>query len=324
MSRKAVIDFSAFVSITNDVIIKELTVVDIESGSAQHWIFKPPKDTPNYWSGSCAIDRHNGWLSKHYHGIEFYAGFTQYEEMLSALNNVCSDMQTLYAPDLEKARVLERLFNARRLVFSLEALGCPQLQRATLFPNFKFLDVDEEDRGRDEVDSCGVSPKRSDSSKQCLYHRVHSPGFVCTLDNALQLAKWCAGNLSMLDMNESTVREKTFVNWNVNSPTAKELADAGFVRVHSTVDATKCVYCGVVLCKWEENDAPDFDHDYNSPFCNFVRYNLQLKRDQYAKDKKKHSCCQAADEVNIENEFYLRYGNTPDVTLMDLVRCVRI
>lgn len=78
-------------------------------------------------------------------------------------------------------------------------------------------------------------------------------------------------------MNDPAVREKTFGDWKLTSPSARQVAEEGFVRMISMKDTTKCVYCGVNLFKWEEGDDPFEDHSYNSPFCSLVHFKLQQK-----------------------------------------------
>lgn len=65
-------------------------------------------------------------------------------------------------------------------------------------------------------------------------------------------------------MHSSSNRERTFAAW---KPSAKQLADAGFIQLSSTFDSTKCVYCGLTLFKWNKEDDPWADHSYNRSFC---------------------------------------------------------
>lgn len=168
----------------------------------------------------------------------------------------------------------------------------------------------------------------------CLFHQLYAPGFVCTRSNALQLAEWCSLNASLLDMNDPAVRAKTFVGWKLAKPSAKDVANSGFVRFSSTKDTTKCVYCGIALYQWEIGDIPDIDHDYESPFCKLLRYRWQLKRkEEEAKGLSTHSnkhstpvgvqdsaadCACKPKPPTAAQEFYRRYGKTSDITLSAL------
>jgi hypothetical protein len=149
MIRKAVIDFSAFFgSDRKNIIIKELSVLDLETNCVQHWIFKPPRDTIGYVVGiqhdcgswySRELEGHNQWLSKHYHGIAYEVGSSEYSSLPSALRDICCKVQLLYTASNEKAKVLEQILEHQRVVFSLESLGCPPLSSDMLIlpPEFK-------------------------------------------------------------------------------------------------------------------------------------------------------------------------------------------
>lgn len=154
MIGRAVIDFSAFIGEDKKIIIKELSVIDLDSRCTQHWIFKPPKETSSASSTGIQHDcggwhggefaGHNRWLSKHYHGIGFGAGSADYASLSSALGDVCCNVQLLYAASSEKAKVLETLLDNRRVVFSLESLGCPALSSDVLIlPPVEDLSTDK-------------------------------------------------------------------------------------------------------------------------------------------------------------------------------------
>lgn len=335
---KVLIDFSAFVSKPAkgekkpNVLIKELTIADIDSGCHQHWIFKPPKDSP-HWTGSLTLDRHNGWISEHYHGLDFHLGFTEYESLTASLNYLSTQANLLYAPNREKAKILEDLFNVRRVVFDLEALGCPPPPKVKLFPgsvvaydcavnSADYDTVDGNEAAEDTEEPMFYSP--------CLYHQLYAPGFVCTRSNALHMVEWCSLNPSALDMNVAANREKTFDGWKLSKPSAKDIAESGFVRIGSTKDSTKCVYCGISLYLWEEGDVPDIDHEYNSPFCKLLRYRWQVKRKEEEANglattsnkstQTNHSpdCACQPKKLTAAEEFYRRYGKCPDITLDDV------
>jgi hypothetical protein len=276
MVRKGVIDFSAFIDKDRQVIVKELSVIDIDSKCTQHWIFLPPQDKQqsmlSTWDNN-GFEYHNNWMSTHFHGLYYTNGFTPYENLQSVLTNICRSIHVLFAASTEKARVLEEeIFNFERAVISLELLECPPLPRDPL------LHLKEED-----------PEKNQNNYKKCLFHNIHAPGFYCTEKAVQTLAEWCSENMDKIDLNNPEIRAKTFVNWKLSSPTVKELADQGFIFMCSTRDNTKCIYCGVVLMKWQENDDPFYDHDHNSPFCMFVHYQTQLKEEEEVKNNQKNN-----------------------------------
>lgn len=305
MIRKAVIDFSAFVGENKKVIIKELSVLDLDSNCAQHWIFKPPKESGEEvpagiqrdcgaWSHAVVLDGHNRWLSKHYHGIGFGAGSADYGSLTSALKDICCSVKILYTASCEKAKVLEQLLDNNRVVFSLELLGCPPLSSDTIL--LPPVDVSTKDR------------------KECLFHHMYAPGFYCTQTNVHILADWCVNNPEKIDVNDPAVREKTFVDWKIKSPSARDLADNGFVRMLSMKDNTKCVYCGVNLIKWEEGDDPIEDHLYASPFCSLMLYKRQEKDKSGEKSKNRGDITATAGQ-----DVTGRYVLSLDVTQEELV-----
>lgn len=239
---KAVIDFSAFFNGDKKVIIKELSIMDVDSKCVQHWVLKSPKgrmDLP--YSQVCR----NAWLTRHYHGLEMNAGVMEYESLASALDYICDRFQFIFAATTEKARILEDTILGRRSVISLELLGCPPLSRDMI-----------------------IRPK----GQQCLMHHVFAPGFYCTLDNVKVLANWCSDNPQLIDINKPDIRVKTFRNWKCTKPSPRELADQGFIHCAADGDSTKCVYCNVSLFRWEEGDDVVHDHEYNSPNCKFINY----------------------------------------------------
>lgn len=319
ISPKVVVDFSTFSSNANvsEVVIKELTIVDIETKCLQHYIFSPPDSASNW-------DTDRRWLSHHFHGLDFNLGFSNYDSLLQVLNYHTEHAKLIFTPTREKAKILENLFKTRRIVFDLETLGCPPIPREGLFP--ESLDDDSShDYGVDETDSiASLLPQISipeqtnvNPYRPCLFHHVNLPGYACTQSNAMYFAGWCSRNPQLINMNDPDVREKTFVNWKLSSPSARDLANSGFVRSSVTKDSTQCVYCGVVLYQWEYGDNAETDHEWNSPFCKLLRFKLQLKRQAEIDAKKAGRSAHKEDycaEVSAHKEFYRRYGTCKDLT----------
>lgn len=114
MIEKGLIDFSSFAGKNVKIVIKELTVLDLDSRCTQHRI--SPKDMITLgYAGlqtdygvlhASAIDGDNRWLAKHYHGIGFDAGSVEYESLQSTLREICYDIRLIYSASNEKAKVL--------------------------------------------------------------------------------------------------------------------------------------------------------------------------------------------------------------------------
>ena len=244
MIAKVVVDFSTFQDQNSkSCIVKELSLIDVDSLCIQHYIFKSPKDvwdTPTYDS---AIVRHNNWLSTHFHGLNYYEGDVKYSDLSRTLDYICDKVQFIFAPTTEKAAALEEMLSGRRVVISLELMGYQPLSVNTLNVN---------------------------SENQCLIHRIYAPGFYCTQGSVLKLAKWCKDNATRLNMDDAAARKNTFGVWHLSSPSAVDLAEHGFVKYAGTKDSTKCVYCGVDLFQWKEEDDPFKDHKLHSPFCKLI------------------------------------------------------
>lgn len=337
---KVLIDFSAFgASPTTGAnkpryIIKELTVVDIDTGCHQHWIFKPPKGA-TFWTKHYLVDLHNQWLCERYHGLDFYLGLTEYESLDAALDYHCKGANLLFAPNRAKANILEDLFNTKRVVFDLQALGCPPC------PSYRFCS-----RSIESFDGVTVStyyrtddmPRKDDHNAEtnkelltllpCLYHKICG-GFVCTQPRALHVAEWCRLNPSALDMNDPANREKTFGGWELSVPSAQDVANAGFVRIGTTEDSTKCVYCSFTHGQWKYGNDPNKEHEDNAPGCKLLAYRYQMRRNE---EKEKVDCLAKSCDTSTQTvdmdcapwknrigvQLYRQCGRNRDITLRDL------
>jgi len=245
MNGKLVIDFTAFTARDKSIIVKEVSVIDVESQCVQHFVFKPPKDT-GVWDG--LVSRQYQWFSMHHHGLDYFDGSIEYSSLGEVVRSVCRDAAFIFAPSQDKAAWLENnVFNKSRVVFNLELFGCLN----TLSSGVLFFPVE-------------------DDKNQCLLHQMRAPGFYCTQSNVTSLAKWCSDNADKLDMNKAANREKSFAKWSIQSPSPQQLAAEGFVKFASGDDMTRCVYCGVDLHQWMEADEPAKDHEKYSPFCDVV------------------------------------------------------
>jgi len=268
MGRKLIIDFSAFTARGKKVIVKELTVIDVESQCVQHMVFKPPNDSASVTSIS-SDGRHYNWMSMHYNGLDFYEGSADYSSLNTVMKYLCMDADLIFAPSHEKASWLEsEIFDKTRVVFNLQQFGCNLYSSS----------------------STSLWFPADDDKHQCLLHRLRAPGFYCTQSIVKALATWCNENRGKIDMNLSSNRVKTFTNWPMPKPTPYELAAQGFVKFTSCDDMTRCVYCGIDLLRWQEEDIPSNEHKKYSPFCDVVR-------------DKRNSPARGEDEVDSVDSF---------------------
>lgn len=204
---RLLVDFSAFVAerstgekLPPDHIIKEISIVDIDSGCHQNLVFKPPKDT-YHWDGSEPLERHNQWLIDRYHGLDYDVGFLNYEALTDAINLLCSGATLLYTSNRVKAKILEDLLYKKREVVDVASLGCPPSPYAQICSEYDgvsyatYYDIDG-DSPREQEDSSAAEGEEIWTSHSCMNHRSRGGRFVCTLSTARHMARWVAQNLS--------------------------------------------------------------------------------------------------------------------------------
>lgn len=285
---RVLVDFSAFAAEcpTGDerlrYIVKELTVVDIDSGCHQHWVFKPPKDVSR-WSGiNWRLDLHNDWLSHHYIGLDYRSGLAEYDSLTDALNYVSRGATLLFAPNRVKAQILDKVFNSDPAVLDLEALGCPApptfnffSRSVAAYDGVSLSDFNGPD-DRPSTYQTDLDREILNFPPSCLQHLISS-GFVCTQSRALHMAAWCARNPAAIDMNDCANRHKTFEKWTLSVPSARDMAVAGYVVIGTTENSTKCVYCGFAYGQWRDGDDTDTVHANHYPVCKHLVYREECK-----------------------------------------------
>lgn len=246
MLNAGIVDFNAFVSPEGQLTIKELTVIDVESGNLQHWVFAAPQMvSKSRWDGDKGetMFERNRWLATHYHGLYHSDGGISYSQMRLLLGQACNYFTKLYADSPDKCFELERITN--RSVFCLETLGRgPSMSRQEV-----LLSLDG-------------------GKNLCLHHRFRAPGFHCSQSNAVEMAEWCRANAESIDIDSATVREKTFRRWPLTAPSVRTMAEHGYVQTHERRrTTTKCVYCCWTADGWKEGDNPVAVHRQMYPFC---------------------------------------------------------
>jgi len=156
MDCKAVVDIQAFLDDHNEFIVKELTIVDVQTKAMQHWIFKPPYSFRCLQNGS---QRTNRWLSKYYHKLDWTLGDVSYSQLPIILEYLNRNYCIIFVKGEKKKKLLER-HCPDSLVLELEKYGCGCLRN--------------------------LSPKNHTS---CLYHNEKNKK-VCTLYRATGLVEW--------------------------------------------------------------------------------------------------------------------------------------
>ena len=179
-----VIDIQGFRDETNNFIAKEVAVVAIDAPFVSHWIMMPP----------CAFGklpakarRENNWLSRNYHGIEWFDGEVNPKYFTSHLREIARHARCIYVRGNEKANYLRNLLS--RDINNLEGIS----------PSFKNLTPEE------------------DAIQYCGHHGVRKFGnFHCALYNAYKLKYWLSEQNNC--ENDSSTTEATCSsdeNWEI-------------------------------------------------------------------------------------------------------------
>src|SRR5436190_20617836 len=100
MNRILDIDYSVFTARDNSVIVKELSIGDVDSQCIQHLVFKPPKETDTVMWDLYKSRRYQ-WISMHY--LDYFEGSVEYANMKSTINSLCKDASFIFSTSQEKA-----------------------------------------------------------------------------------------------------------------------------------------------------------------------------------------------------------------------------
>lgn len=111
-----VIEFQAFRGNDNKYIVKELVILDIKSGVSNYFLFKPPFPFHNL---NEKYARTNKWLSKYFHHISWYEGFTDYKELNNILLQYCSKYKQVFTTGLEKCELLSSFAPSEVTIYNI-------------------------------------------------------------------------------------------------------------------------------------------------------------------------------------------------------------
>jgi len=157
----AIVDFMSFRSLTcdrcgSDFIVKELTIIDIQTASASWFLFQSPCAK----HAAAASSKVNKWLTHNFHGLAWEDGYLPYELLQDVLSTHLDHYTSVYVKGKEKADFLQARTTAE--VIDLTTLGCPSLRK---------------------IDNWTWLPRYS-----CLTHK--GTNFVCSRDQAFKLFVW--------------------------------------------------------------------------------------------------------------------------------------
>lgn len=98
-----VIEFQAFRGNNDEFVVKELVILDVQSGVTNYFLFKQPFPFFNLTTKNAKT---NKWLSKYFHHISWYEGFTDYSELENIMIQYCSRYKNIFSSGLEKCEFL--------------------------------------------------------------------------------------------------------------------------------------------------------------------------------------------------------------------------
>ena len=116
-----VVDIQGFKDSSNQFIPKEVAVVGIDCNYFGHWIISPPcsfNDLPQ------KIRTQNNWLTRHFHGLEWFDGETQTRQLYAILRDIARTANTIFTRGREKALLLQTI-TSRQIINLEDNTDCP-------------------------------------------------------------------------------------------------------------------------------------------------------------------------------------------------------
>lgn len=157
-----IIDVQAFHDKEGGFLPKEIAVLGTDRNYASHWIVKPPYDVTELSKGILAT---NSYLTCYHHGIEWFDGESNLEDVYSALREVARNAVHIYVRGQQKQDLLQRLLG--RQIINLEEYDCP---------SFKNL------------------PRVNEH--YCFHHGIKREYFSCAVGYAHKLRDWLIRSLA--------------------------------------------------------------------------------------------------------------------------------
>ena len=123
-----ILDVQCFKDNTNDLLLKEVSVVEVNSGTILlHHIAKPPFDRDSLTEEKL---RESYWLTKHCHGLEWDRGDIPYYVLMDKLRTCLTRRTLVYVKGSEKKEFVQRNFiidPVTTTVVDMSDLGCGSL-----------------------------------------------------------------------------------------------------------------------------------------------------------------------------------------------------
>lgn len=157
MLSSAILDVHCVLDGAAKFMIKEMSVVDIDTYATQHWIFKHSHLTQNAKSRSV-----NKWLERNYHKLSLEYGDVEYTEINHILNSLTFDV--IYVKGEQKQKIIKDIVPYANII-NIEEIGCPRLNQV----------CDEE------------------TMPCCIFHKDLNPK-QCTFFKVFALKQWFINN----------------------------------------------------------------------------------------------------------------------------------
>lgn len=211
----------------DDDIIKEVAVVDLSSYASQQWRFL----NPVIETPTFETARNLNFVSA--------AGDVPYERVREVIKKATDSYKLLYVYGEKDCTTLKNLLK-RSTIFDVRASYKVELSELPLM-----------------------------AGTECLYHLHVDSAQICAHANAYRLATWCIKNYAKINLLKCSARLDTFDNWSNENVDKYYLAAAGFFHVPTEdfCHLTECIYCGLQVFNWNDNDNPIIKHRNLSKYC---------------------------------------------------------
>lgn len=116
-----IVDIQGVVAVANpkqSFVVKEMSVVAMDSTSVSHWMFKHP-------TTAVSDAKTNRWLQLYHHGMDTACGDVEYTELPKIMKLLRSEV--IYVKGGQKKEVIEQYLPGQHVV-EMEDLGCPPLK----------------------------------------------------------------------------------------------------------------------------------------------------------------------------------------------------
>lgn len=123
---RIILDIQCFKDNNNCFIIKEISAVNLDTGSLIfHHVVCPPFDRRLLTADKL---RESYWVMRHYHGLEWDFGDIPYHVLLQKLKIAFNSDTTIFVKGQEKAHYLKSVLPHQCIIVNLESLDCLSLE----------------------------------------------------------------------------------------------------------------------------------------------------------------------------------------------------